>query len=260
MGNKLKVELTHSGQVARLTLAAPKANILDRTMMTELVNALDQLNTRESLKAIVVAGEGPNFSFGASIEEHLPDQIGHTLAELHGLLRRILLAPAPTIAAVCGQCLGGGFELALACDFIIAEEPAQFGLPEIKLGVFPPAGAALLPVRIGASRAAEMVLTGASWTATQAQTAGLVHRITPTHEIEFHLDKRLQSDFLPRSAVGLRCAAHASRRPVLHALEHDLPAIEKLYLNEMMGHPDGIEGILAFLEKRRPHWNCDPAA
>jgi cyclohexa-1,5-dienecarbonyl-CoA hydratase len=143
---------------------------------------------------------------------------------------------------------------------IAAEDSAQFGLPEIKLGVFPPAGAVLLPVRLGASRTAELVLTGASWTASQAASAGLVQKVTPAAEFQAQVEKWLEADFLPRSATSLRYATQATRRPLLHALEHDLPALEKLYLDELMREPDAVEGILAFLEKRQPRWIAGPAA
>src|SRR5512146_2427934 len=258
--NLVGSELTNNGRVARITLAAPKSNILDRAMLISLVEAFNELNWDGNLKAIVLGSEGPHFSFGASIEEHLPEHIAATLTQLHELLRAVAMAPAPVIAAVRGQCLGGGFELALACDLIIAEESAQFGLPEIKLGVFPPAGAALLPVRIGASRAAELILTGHSWTASQAKAAGLVHRLLPAGELGSGLESWLAVDFLTRSAAGLCFAARAARRPLLHALEHDLPALEHLYLNELMRLPDAIEGLQAFIEKRQPKWEKGAAA
>ena len=259
MENKVRLELAHNGQVARITLAAPKANILDKAMMLGLSAALGELAEQRNLKAIVLAGAGVHFSFGASIEEHLPDRIADTLAHLRKLLLKMAAAPAPMIAAVRGQCLGGGFELALACDLIVAEENAQLGLPEIKLGVFPPAGAALLPVRVGTGRAAEMVLTGASWTANHTAAAGLVNKVFPVGELETHLDEWLKSDFLPRSAAALCFAAQASRRPLVRALETDLPALEHLYLDQLMGQPDAVEGVLAFLEKRQPHWCEDQA-
>lgn len=256
MENKVRLELTHNGQAARITLAAPKANILDKAMMVGIDAALDDLVVQENLKAIVLTGEGAHFSFGASIEEHLPDRIGDTLMHLRNLLLKMAAAPAPMIAAVRGQCLGGGFELALACDLIVAEENAQFALPEIKLGVFPPAGAALLPLRMGSGRAAEMVLTGASWTANQAAAAGLVNKVFP-RDLEPHMDAWLESDFLPRSAAALSFAAQASRRSLVRALEIDLPALERIYLNDLMEQPDAVEGVLAFLEKRQPHWLAD---
>jgi cyclohexa-1,5-dienecarbonyl-CoA hydratase len=255
---KVRTELTHDGQVARIVLAAPKANILDRAMMSEIVEILATLRHHGNLKAVVVESEGPHFSFGASIEEHMPGEIAQTLKLLRALLEALTNAPAPTIAAVRGQCLGGGLELALACDLIIAEEGAQFSLPEIKLGVFPPAGAALLPVRIGASHSAELIITGESWPAASAVSAGLVHRIAPAGELNACLDTWIQTDLLPRSAVALRFAAQVARRNLVRALKTDLPELERLYLDELMLHPDSVEGIRSFLEKRQPRWTASP--
>jgi len=256
MENKVRLELTHNHQIARITLAAPKANILDTAMMIGLGATLEELAAHSNLKAIVLAGEGQHFSFGASIEEHLPGQISDTLAHLRELLLKMAHAPAPLVAAVRGQCLGGGFELALACDLIVAEDSAQFGLPEIKLGVFPPAGAALLPLRIGSGRAAEMVLTGTSVTAAQAVAAGLINKVFPNAELEQQLEDCLQRDFLPRSAPALRFAAQAVRLPLIRALEDDLPTLERIYLDELMQAADASEGVLAFMEKRQPRWSA----
>lgn len=252
---KARLEFDYDGRVARVTLAAPKANILDRAMITALAAAFEELGPRRDLAAIVLSAEGPNFSFGASVEEHLPGQIGEALSALHALLRRLVELPAPIIAAVRGQCLGGGFELVLACDLILAEETAQLGSPEIKLAVFPPAAAALLPVRIGASRASEMVLTGASWTGMMAADFGLAARTAPEGELESQLARWLESDFLPRSPAALRHATRAIRRPIHQALTEDLPEMERLYLDELMREPDATEGIRAFLEKRQPRWS-----
>lgn len=254
MEAKARLTFEHNHQVARLTLAAPKANILDRQMMADLEKILDELQARRDLKAIVVAAEGPHFSYGASVEEHLPEQIAATLARLHRLLRRLVELPAPTIAAVRGQCLGGGFELVLACDLVLAEETAQFGSPEIKLGVFPPAASALLPARIGAGPAAALVLTGASWNGKTAAAAGLVARTAPEGELDAELAAWLAADFLPRSPVALRQAALATRRACQHALAEDLPELERRYLEDLMAEPDATEGIRAFLERRPPRW------
>jgi cyclohexa-1,5-dienecarbonyl-CoA hydratase len=252
--NKVRLEFEHEEQVARVMLVSPKANIIDQAMMAGLELAFDQLAARRGLKAIVLTGDGPNFSFGASVQEHLPEQISATLTRLHALLRRIAEAPAPTIAAVRGQCLGGGLELALACDLILAEETAQLGCPEIQLGVFPPAASALLPVRIGAGPAATLVLSGTSINGTAAAAIGLVSRTALPGRLEAVLADWLAAEFLPRSASALRCAALAVRRPLLRALEQDLPVIERMYLEDLMGEPDATEGIRAFLEKRPPRW------
>ncbi len=253
---RARLEFAHDGQVARITLAAPKANILDRVMMSDLQAIFEELTSRRDLKAIVVAGEGPSFSYGASVPEHLPDQIAATLEQLHSLLLAAARAPAPTIAAVRGQCLGGGFELVLACDLVMAEVNAQFGCPEIKLGVFPPAASALLPVKVGLGWASSMVLTGASWSGTTAAQCGLVSRVTAVEGLDCDLEEWLEADFLPRSAAALRHAAHAIRQPLLRALEEELPVLERMYLDDLMKEPDAIEGIHAFLDKRQPHWGA----
>ncbi len=251
---KIRVEFEHDGEVARVVLAAPKANIVDQAMMADLESAVESLASRRDLKAIVLIGERPNFSFGASVQEHLPEQISGRLTRLHGRLRRIAEAPAPTIAAVRGQCLGGGLELALACDLILAEKTAQLGCPEIQLGVFPPAASALLPVRIGAGPAASLVLSGARVNGAAAAAMGLVARTAGPGQLETVLAEWLAADFLPRSPSALRCAAVAVRRPLMRALEQDLPVIERLYLKDLMSEPDAAEGIRAFLEKRPPRW------
>lgn len=253
-GNKARLEFGHDGQVARITLAAPKANIVDRAMMASLELAFETIARRRDLKAIVLTSDGPHFSFGASVQEHLPEQISLTLARLDALLWKIVDAPAPTIAAVRGQCLGGGLELALACDLILAEEAAQLGCPEIRLGVFPPAASAILPTRIGSGRAAEFVLSGGSVSGTEGAMAGLVSRTAAPGQLEMALENWLATDFLPRSSVALRCAARAVRRPLLRALQKELPVLEQMYLEDLMREPDAVEGIQAFLEKRPPNW------
>ena len=250
---KLRFHYEADCQIARLTLAAPKPNILDREMMEELETALDRFGG-DPLKAIVLSSDGPAFSYGASVQEHLPGQIEITLRSLHRLLRKMILAPAPLIAAVKGQCLGGGFELVLACDLIVAEETATFACPEIKLGVFAPAASALLPTKLGSSRAASMLLTGAPLSGLEAFAAGLVARCAPTGGLEETLKQWLEVELLPRSAISLRSAALASRRASIRALQEDLPTLEALYLNQLMADPDAEEGIRAFLEKRNPRW------
>jgi len=172
--SSLTLSFEHEGQVARVALATPKANIVDQAMMAALAAAFEDLRNRPQLKVMILTAEGPHFSFGASVQEHLPEHVRNMLPRFSALLGQMLELPAVTLAAVRGQCLGGGFELTLACDFIVAEDGAQFACPEIKLAVFPPAAAVLLPARIGASRAAELVLTGAAWNAAQAAAAGLI--------------------------------------------------------------------------------------
>lgn len=254
MTSSLKLSVEHDGQVARVTLAAPKANIIDQAMMAALAAAFDDLQNRPQLKVMILTAEGPHFSFGASVQEHLPEQVRSMLSQFGGLLRQMLELPAVTVAAVRGQCLGGGFELALACDFIVAEEGAAFACPEIKLAVFPPAAAVLLPVRMGASRATELVLTGAAWNAAQAAAAGLVVQTAPQGQLETTVEAWIRDHFLARSPVVLRYAARAARLPLRRALQEDLPQLERMYLDELMAEADAVEGLRAFMEKREPRW------
>jgi len=251
----LKVSFEHDGQVAHVTLTAPKANIVDQAMMTALAAAFDDLRNRPQLKVMILTAEGPHFSFGASVQEHLPEHVRTMLSQFSRLLGQMLELPAVTLAAVRGQCLGGGFELALACDFIVAEEGAQFACPEIKLAVFPPAATVLLPARIGVSRAAELVLTGASWNATQGADAGLIARTAPKGQLEATVEAWIHDHFLARSPVALRYGVRAARLPLRRVLREDLPQLERMYLDELMAESDAVEGLRAFMEKREPHWD-----
>jgi cyclohexa-1,5-dienecarbonyl-CoA hydratase len=249
---KIRLEYTYQERVARITLAAPKANIVDRAMIRELDAAFSQVGSRE-LNAIVLTADGPHFSFGGSVAEHLPDQIAGTLQALHALVRRIYEAPAPVIAAVRGQCLGGGFELVLACDLILADKTAQFASPEIKLAVFAPAASALLPVRVGEAVASRLLLTGAALTAEEASRCGLVAKAVD--DLDGAVNEWLESDFLPRSPSSLKYACRAARLHLRRAFEEDLAQLEQLYLRDLMAAPDAVEGIHAFLEKRSPQWS-----
>lgn len=251
---KIRLAFTDDDRVARIALAAPKANILDREMIGELDAAFAE-SAGHPVTAIVLAADGPHFSFGASVEEHLPGKIDDTLKALHGLLRTVAHAPAPVIAAVRGQCLGGGFELVLACDLVIAEATAQFACPEIKLGVFAPAASALLPAKAGQALASRILLAADSISGADAAALGLVARAVPAGELDAALDRWLAAEFLPRSVSSLGYACRAARLRIREALEHDLPMLEHLYLNELMTTPDASEGIRAFLEKRAPRWS-----
>jgi len=251
---KIRLEFPHDGRIARITLAAPKANILDRAMIRELEAAFAEASGH-AVNATVLTADGPHFSFGASVEEHLPGAIGDTLAALHSLLRAVTNAPAPVIAAVRGQCLGGGFELVLACDLVVAESTAQFACPEIKLGVFAPAASALLPVKAGQALASRMLIAADVISGAEAAAQRWIARVVPANELEASLEKWLTTEFLPRSPSSLGYACRAARLRVREALEHDLPLLEQLYLSELMNTPDAAEGIRAFLDKRTPEWS-----
>ena len=240
---------------AAFRLFHPKGNIVTLEMIEALAEGLVTLGGEPHLKLITIEGDGPDFSFGASIPEHAPGQIDAVLPEAHRLTMTLLDAPAPTAAVVRGRCLGGGFELALACDLIFAADNATFGLPEVTLGVFPPAAAALLPARIGAARATVAILSGATVPATEWVAAGLVTAVAPEPELSAAIGQWFDAHLGAKSASALRFAARAARAALKREVAAVLPQLERLYLDEAMRTNDAREGIAAFLERRAPNWS-----
>ena len=252
-GPCLRQETRHDGAWVRLVLDRPKANVVSKEMMIALRDAIAGLPASGPLKLVTLEGAGSHFSFGASVPEHLPDQIGQVLPLFHEVVRDLLNVPAVTAAVVRGQCLGGGFELVLACDLVFAADDAQMGVPEITLGVFPPIAAALLPARVGVARSTRAVVTGAAVPATDWHTAGLIEAVTPTDMLDETVEHWFQTHLVPKSAAALRFAVVAARGPIREAATA-LPELERLYLGPLMRTHDAAEGVRAFLEKRAPAW------
>jgi cyclohexa-1,5-dienecarbonyl-CoA hydratase len=250
----VRTETRHDGGHVRLIIDQPTVNILSIVVMRELRDALGDVQRAPRVRLVTIEGAGDHFSYGASVEEHRSGAIATALGELHGLVRALLACPAPTAAIVRGRCLGGGFEVALACDLIFASTTAVLGVPEITLGVFPPAASALLPPRIGASRAAGALLTGRAAPVEEWMNAGLIELVAPADELQMVVDRWFDANFAVRSAAALRCAAQASRLALAHHVEAALPRLEQLYLETLMRTHDAGEGIEAFLEKRQPQW------
>ena len=178
----LKDWLEHDGALLRLRLARPKANIVDAAMVAALSGALVAYRGHPGLRAVVLDAEGPNFSFGASVEEHLPESCGAMLASLHGLVLAMLEFPVPILTVVRGQCLGGGLEVVLAGGPIFASPDAQLGQPEMLLGVFAPAASVLLPYRINQPAAEDLLFSGRSVSGADAKAMGLVHTVADDPE------------------------------------------------------------------------------
>jgi len=252
MSVPLTVWLDREGRLLRLRLARPKANIIDAEMIAALDAALGEHLGNPGIAAVLLDGEGPHFSFGASVEEHLPDQCADMLGALHAVVLKLAGAPVPVLCAIRGQCLGGGLEVALACGRLFAAPDATFGQPEIKLGVFAPAASCLLPGRVGQARAEDMLFTGRSVHGEEAAYIGLVDRISEDPEAAAleYFDKHLAD----LSAAALRHAVRAARAPLVAQLAEDLARVEKLYLEDLMSTRDAVEGLEAFIEKRKPKW------
>ena len=248
----LKVWLDRDGALLRLRLARPKANICDAQMIEALQAALDAHADHAALRAVLLDAEGPHFSFGASVEEHLAERCAGMLASLHALILTLAGCRVPVLVAVRGQCLGGGLEIALAGGPIFAAPNAQFGQPEIKLGVFAPAASCLLPWRVSAVAAEDLLCSGRSIDAAQALAIGLVQMLAddPVAAALAYFDEHLA----PRSAAALAHAMQAARAPRLAALRDELARVERLYLQSLMKTRDANEGLAAFLAKRSPTW------
>jgi cyclohexa-1,5-dienecarbonyl-CoA hydratase len=248
----LRVWLEHDGALLRLRLDRPKANIVDAAMIAALHSALDAHRASPGLRGVLLDAEGPHFSFGASVEEHLADRCAAMLAGLHALILAMVEFPVPILVAVRGQCLGGGLELALAGGPIFAAPGAQLGQPEIKLGVFAPAASCLLGWRVSQSAAEDLLWSGRSLVASQALAIGLVNVLADDPEAAAlaWFDEHLA----PRSAAALACAVGAVRAPRVRELRERLAEVERLYLQTLMTTRDANEGLAAFLARRAPAW------
>jgi len=251
----LKSWLERDEQILRLQLARPKANIIDAAMIDALSRALTKHVGNKRLKAVILDADGPHFSFGASVEEHLPEQCAGMLRKINLLVIQMLEFPLPIIAVVHGQCLGGGLEVACAANPIIAAPDAMLGQPEISLAVIAPAASCLLPERIGQAQAEMLLLSGQSIDATRAREIGLVDEVSdkPVNAALAWIDRNI----IGKSASSLRYAVTAARSDYIERIRAKLEAVEDLYLNELMKTRDSVEGLNAFLEKRKPVWEND---
>jgi len=249
----VRVESTDDGAIWRVRLATPKANILDMEKSERLGRIFERAREEAGLRAIVLEGEGPHFSFGASVEEHLPGRFEEMIPGFHRLFDRMLNASVVTLAAVRGQCLGGGLELVSFCNRVFAAPDAKLGQPEIVLGVFAPVASVMLAERVGRGAAEDLCLSGRSISAAEALRIGLVDAIAddPAEAALGYAREHL----LPRSASSLRLAVRAVRAGFARRFREDLAEVERLYLDELMATKDAREGLQAFVEKRRPAWS-----
>lgn len=254
MDDDLRVIAASGGERLRLVLNAPKRNALTLALIEKIRSALAAVSEHRHVKLVTLESAHADFSSGSSIEEHRPELIDRALPPFHQLIRDVLKTEAVTAVLVRGRCLGGGFELALACDLIFAAEDAILGLPEITLGVFPPPASVLLPLRVGASRATAAILTGEPQSAAIWKDYGLLVSVGPSDRLEDEVGEWHRRYLSPRSAAALRHAAAASRLHLVQAAGHLLHSAETLYLDRLMKTHDAAEGILAFLEKRPPQW------
>ncbi len=247
------LRLAVTDRVARVTLARPPLNVIDLATARALTATLDALGRRDDLTVVVLAAEGRAFCAGVDVGDHLPERAADMLAAFHAACERLYALRCPVVAAVHGPALGGGCELTLVCDLVLASTDASFALPEIRLGVFPPLAAAALSARMSSDVAADLVLTGRTLGASEAHTRGLATRLAAPEAFQAALEQ-LVGDLRALSPASVRVAKQALRlaRPAI-----DFAAVaraERLYLEELLRAPDALEGLRAFMEKRAPKW------
>ena len=241
-------------RVATLTIDLPPLNVLDIAALDRLDQTLRELSEDDELQLLVVRGGGDKaFSAGVSVQDHTPDKIESMLATFHRGLRSLLDFPAPTLASIDGHCLGGGMELAAACDLRFAEAGCTFGQPEIELGCYPPWAAAQYPALIGLGNTVDLLLTGRTFDTAEAVRLGFVNREIALGNLDAALTE-LSGRLTAKSAPVTRLGIRAIRAGLGRSFDDGLSESERLYTEELTRTADMTEGLTAFIEKRRPEW------
>jgi cyclohexa-1,5-dienecarbonyl-CoA hydratase len=240
--------------VRRISLSNPPVNVLTTEMLNELADAVNAVDADTHAKVLLLTGEGSGpFCAGVDVADHTPDRVHEMIHAFARAVAAILDAKVPVIAALNGPALGGGFELALACDIVLAREGVSIGQPEIRLGVFPPVAAVLLPRLVGRQAALDLILTGRLIPAEEARALGLVAATFPANSFAEEVDgyvHRMAGQSAPVLRLAKRAVNAGSERPLAQAL---LEA-DRIYLEELMALHDPHEGLTAFMEKRMPVW------
>jgi cyclohexa-1,5-dienecarbonyl-CoA hydratase len=241
-------------RVARITFARPPLNVFNIEMMREISRALGECARRDLVAIVFDADKNCRaFSAGVAIEDHVQDTIFQMLDTFHSIFRALEQLSKPAIAVVDGAALGGGCELIAACDVVIASDRSRFGQPEIKLGVFPPVAAVLLPQVIGEKRARELILTGEIIDSVEAGRLGLCNHVVPSAHLEPKLLEVL-AKLRELSGTSLSFARQSLDLGRGRTVDAALTEQENVYLHELMKTEDANEGVKAFLEKRKPVW------
>ena len=244
----------HPGpRVSTIVLHRPPLNVLNLEMLDELDAAWSEIEGLKAQVVVISASGDRGFSAGVEVADHAPGKIETVLETFHRVLLRIRRSDCVSIAAIHGHTLGGGAELAMMCDLIIAAENTSIGQPEISLGCYPPVAVAYLPGAVGFHKASEMVLLGEPVDAAEAHRLGIVNKVVPreklTEAVDTYVDK-----LLSKSSAVLALTKRALREGEGHHFEKALDRSQELYLRELTRTEDLVEGLNAFLEKRPPSW------
>ena len=247
------IETEFKDGLATITMNRPPVNIMNMAMMEEINGVLSSLIGEKDLNALLFSAKGKCFSAGVDVGEHTGDLGPKMIEVFHRMFRLMAKFEIPTFASVYSSCLGGACELAVFADFVIASEGAKFGQPEIQVGVFPPIAAHMMPRVIGRRAAMDLILSGRTISAKEAQLMGMVNKVVADDELESATSEFIKP-YLRLSAEVLRKTKKAINAGLMDDLEPSLKVIEDIYLNELMKTEDANEGLRSFLEKRKPVW------
>lgn len=249
-----RISVDTDDAIARITLRNPPLNVIDIRMMEELSQAIAEIELRAEVRVVLLSADGKGFSAGVDVAAHTPDRVEEMLTKFHGVVRALVATKKVTIAVVHGLCLGGGAELAMACDLVYTSEDAEWAFPEIKLGCFPPVACAALAALVGQKKAAELILTGNSVTGRAAAEIGLATSAFS----DSHLNSAVQAcaaQLARLSPASLAVTKKASYAWDSMHFDKGLARAEKIYFEDLMKTEDAQEGIRAFMEKRAPNWS-----
>jgi len=247
------LKIVRDEDVVRIILDRPKHNVLDIPMMIELNAELEKIAADSSLKCVVITGEGKSFCAGVEVGDHKPDNVDMMVSTFNRIFELINMIDIPIIAAVNGACLGGGMELAIACDIVLASEKAIFGQPEIKLGFFPPYAALRLPELVGVAKAIEIVTTGQNYSAQQSKDLGFVSQVASVEGFAEAIQNTVKQITMA-SPLIIRLNKRAVKRHIGTSFFQGVDLVSNYFLKTLMKTEDTLEGIASFEERRKPVW------
>lgn len=249
----LSSDVSHDGMVATITLRRPPSNLLHIEMIEEINSALLALRGRTDLKVLVLRGHDDVFCGGLDLREHTREKVGRLMQVFHRVFETVRLLDVISVAAVSGRAVGGGFELALGCNLVLATASARFSLPEVGMGLFPAVACVVLPRVAPRRKAMEWILLGQDIPAAELAAFGLVNRVFPDGEFAAGLNGVL-GQLLANSGPVMQFARRAQTESYYATYEDALYKAENIYLRDLMTLSDPHEGVQAHLEGRPPRW------